>query len=187
MAVIVSKRFVIEAPHMNQPWVPEVKEIEDMVFVKVHKWDRHFIKFVSSKVLNVARQNPANVAFVDELMKLRNCACDVALIAAMGSPEDEEAPKKKQRIRKANEGDGIPLPAWVTIECSDLIGTSEGNRSMKVLVEGIRTSAIWVELLPMNLDYIRRAILTSEARGRHWKPKGQAADDQESSEILPEA
>ena len=159
----MESRLVINNMHKTD-WVPEAKEVDALVFMRVSKWDRNFVKFCTGKALSFARHSrrDVNVSFIEVLQKLRTTVVDEAITSAYASEDAEK--KKSKRIRKAREADRDLAPAVLTMSCPEV---RRGDLcvpgiSIKVLF-GIKNNDLWIEALPENLEYIRHGVLSSLA------------------------
>ena len=73
-------QHLINAPQLKKPWIADCLPVNNETFIKLSKWDRGFIRFVTSKALDF--RNPgtyANFAFFGKLCELRDEACDGAI------------------------------------------------------------------------------------------------------------
>ena len=148
-------------------WMPSVQLISGVKFIRVSKWDRHLTTFCTRRPLNLHSSggrplNSINVAWFDEIKKLRVQACDQAIRKVIEDGAEAEGSKKPDKIRKATQEDEFVAGRTVTIEvppveCDGAV--VEPARSLRVLW-GIRGD-VWVELSTENLSYIRHAILNS--------------------------
>jgi hypothetical protein len=176
MSCTVRVQYVVEAPHLQSYWAPSTKVIDDVVYAKLNKWDRGFVRFTKSKALDFSRlqEHSANVAVLDELCRLRNIACDAAF-HSLGTESVDDAPKKtKKYVRKARASDGCFLPSFVEVLLPDIVGRDGNTTSgfqVKVLVEGIRTSNLFIEMTSEVMSYIHTAVINSDTKGRHWRKR----------------
>lgn len=177
MSVSIELQHVIRAGHMKSPWIPETRVVGDRCYVRLCKWDRGFVRYVTSKGLDFGdRSTFANAEFFDELCSLRNQTCDNEFKKITQDDEQAEGNNnnKRQRksyIRKARASDNVILPACFEIKFPSIPG-SHGDHTCSVLIDGIRTSTIYVELTTFNLEHIRAGILQSKpgrSRGRRGK------------------
>lgn len=180
---------------MKAPWIPETRSVGNKSFVRLCKWDRGFVRYITSKGLNFADKSTfANAEFFDELCSLRNHKCDSEFKKATLHDDqvDGDDNKKRQRkayIRKARASDDAILPAFFEIEFPILPCRRFGDdvHACLVLIDGIRTSTIWVELNSFNLEYIRAGILQSKAGRRSRRAcRGEPAGDRDDGEMSDE-
>ena len=76
----IKAQHVIEAPHLKKPWLSECKVQGGITFIKLSKWDRGFVRFLTSRALDLGDKGTyANFAFFDDLCARRDIAFDAAL------------------------------------------------------------------------------------------------------------
>jgi hypothetical protein len=172
---------VVDADHLQSPWIPDTKVVDGVAYCRVNKWDRGFVRFATAKTLK-EHQN-ANVQFVDELIRLRNNACD-ALFRSNQQPAqteqheaDGQVSKKRRQayVRKARSSDGCFLPASMTMVLPDVArhdGEVLRGFECKVLFEGIRTSNLYIEMNADVMNYIYCGVSCCGTKGRA-KKKGR--------------
>ena len=167
---------------MGQPWVPETKEVDDRVFIRLHKWDRGLYRFAIGRSL-CFKGDHENIGLVDDLCVRRNRACD-ELYRQLREEEDDVGDaagpsNKKPRkgyIRKSRASDCAFLPKTVTIKLPDAQhddGRVLHGHECLFLTDGIRTSNVFVELTVENLDYIHQFVSLSGNRGRSRKKRAR--------------
>lgn len=172
---------------MGQPWVPEVKEVDDKVFIRLHKWDRGLHRFATGRSL-CFKGSHENIGLVDNLCVRRNRACD-ELYRQLREEEDgldntagpSNKRPRKVYIRKSRASDCAYLPKIVTIKLPD--AQHEDGRVLEghdclFLTECTRTSSVFVEMTVENLDFIHQYVSWSDNRGRSWRKRahGNAID-----------
>jgi hypothetical protein len=170
----ISLQHVVKAPHLKHVWIPECKTIGGYVFVRLCKWDRGWVRFLNDQALNFAdRTTFANSSFLDSLRRLRNNVYDAALqsMRAMEADADNndhsEQPRKRRAVksRKARTSDEAVLPPFLEVEMPALHGEhtfGAGPHRARVILEGLRTQTLWIELTGFNLDYIKYGVLHSQ-------------------------
>lgn len=182
---VVETKIVVSNDFKSN-WVPDTKEVDNMVFMRISKWDRCFVRFCTNKALQFTggpRQD-VNVGFVEQLQRLRTAAADAALAAAFRTSADGS--QKTKRIRKARRDDAHIVQPVLVMTCPPLLDEDEqmhGTHVMNVLF-GIKNSDIWVEAVPSNLEYIRLGVVMSlraSQTGRRWRSKG-GDDDHEGDD-----
>ena len=114
----------------------------------------------------------ANVSFMDDICRLRNMECDKVFHSMSCESHTEGASKKtKKYIRKARASDAAVLPGFVNVVLPDVLckdGQVIGGFVVRMLVEGIRSSVLFVEMTSEVMNYIHTAVMNSEIKGRHW-------------------
>lgn len=182
---------------MKSPWIPETRTVGNKTYVRLCKWDRGFVRYVTARGLNFADKSTfANAEFFDELCSLRNQKCDSEFRKAVqddeqgadGVDKNHNTNNKRQRktyIRKARASDDVILPASFEIMLPALPGY-EGEHKCMMLIDGIRTSTLYVELNSFNLEYIRAGMQQSKlgrSRGRASRSEHAAGDPSKVSEL----
>jgi hypothetical protein len=197
-------QYSITAPHLKKPWVAETVTVNGETFIKLSKWDRGFVRFLTSRALDF--RNPctyANFAFIDHLCDLRDKAFDdaarrIAEQATNDAQEAGDATAKKRRVRapKARVADRAVLPAALMVQCpaveqpcdleDETALPEEYPSEIKVLVDGLRTRSIFMLLTVNALNYVRQGCMCSEL-GRTRRraalcAEPDAADDDNGAE-----
>ena len=180
MSIEVKSVFAVDAPHLTSPWLPKTKTVDGVTYCRLQKWDRGLIRFAKGEALDFRNSNGQsfNIAIMDDLCRLRNIACDIEFkrIGDQGSAEDG-AKKPKKYTRKARRTDKQILPSSVAVTLPTVVlpdGAVIEGFDVRVLVEGIRTSEIYLEMTTEPLTYIREVVQKSQSRGRHWRKQESA-------------
>ena len=191
MDVEVKKVFVIESKAMSD-WRPETKEVDDITFFKVNKWDRKLTLFVTEKGLMFAKKNGKTAVnniscgFFTYLKKKRESAfkLDLERAVAHEGDDDEEQPAKKRRKlkqRRLRDSDSALCSPYLEIELKEYDYNGIEVRPLRVkMLFGVRSEAFWIELSSDVLKYIKIAILSSKNTGA--EPGGEDEDDDEDDE-----
>lgn len=168
----VTLKHVVSAPHLKHVWVPDCKVVENIAFVKLNKWDRGFVRFIHNHGLNFGkRETFANSEFFDTLCRRRNDVFDKARQELVEEEERAEEGdnhhSKKRRVFKvkARAADEGILPAFLQIDLPPLDEGHEfgvGPHRANVILEGLRTQTIYIELTAVILEYIRFGVRQSE-------------------------
>ena len=171
------------------PWLAETKSVEGKIFVKIAKWCRHFVRFVTGRALDFRKEKKqdANVLFLDEIAKNRARLSTEAVRRALANPDPDDDPEirpaKKQRQRAVTRRDESLAGPWVSLDLPALSWDDHehGPLCMKLLwgLDG----PVWMELNEANLAYLRAACLkgsSQEEQGRrHIRgKKGNDKDDE---------
>ncbi|CAE7678449.1 unnamed protein product [Symbiodinium sp. KB8] len=138
-------------------WLAKTKEVEDRLFVRIDKWDRHFIQFVTGQPLELRKEKDPHhlsIPAFQNLLDLRKSACDKLynkhLRDAAAVAGDAEPPH-----RSAREEDLYLAGRVVDMACPDVQLEEEFMPGQIVsALWSVRDPVLWVELLPENLDYI---------------------------------
>ena len=178
MACVVRSVLVVDADHLQSPWIPETKSVDGVAYCRVNKWERGFVRFATAKSLK--EDQNANVQFIDELIRLRNNTCD-ALFRSFQQPAQEDQHEsdgqvsKKRRqayVRKARSSDGCFLPESATMVLPDVTqcdGEVIRGFERKVFFEGVRTSNLYIEMNADVMNYIYRGVSCCATKGRAKK------------------
>ena len=174
MSIEVRSVFAVDAPHLTSPWLPKTKTVDGVTYCRLQKWDRGLIRFAKGEALdfrNKAGQS-FNIALMDDLCRLRNTACDSEFkrIGNQGSADD--GVKKPKYTRKARRTDEQILPSSVVVTLPTVVlpdGAVIDGFDVRALVEGIRTSEIYLEMTTETMTYIWEVVQKSQSRGRHWR------------------
>ena len=153
-------------------WVLDVKVVNDIEFVCLEKWDRHFVQFSTGEALDFRNieHKSANKRFFDELLAARKAASVEAIKKALEEPTTDEAVESdaKKRKRKAHY-------SMSTLNASLVLGPPivdivVRGYSMRVLCE-LKSTVLWMELIHANMDFVRKGIQDSDRAGRSWSKK----------------
>lgn len=165
-------------------WVPETKFVAGIKWVKIDKWCRGFVKFITGRSLDLRKKKKfnINISFMDALFDTHAAACADAVKKAfevddedgdIGTPRKYRKRMKPVGSHKELVGDYIEFTMGnVTHE-----GISKGPLTMKALFEGNpKTNSrqmLWIEAVEANFDYLEHAINAGlkegESKGRGWQ------------------
>ena len=151
-------------------WIPEQKMYQDQQWFLLGKWDRHFVKFMTGKALDLRANregSSVNSVFMDEVFSRRQQACNSALSDVYQLNDDEDNQPKKKLKRSCTAADVHLMPSVVTMMLPEAPGFSE--RQVKVLVEGIKTTNMWLPLDLEVLSHIKAGVMNSDVKPR--KPR----------------
>ena len=190
----ITVQHVIDAPHLKKPWLPECKVQNGITFVKLSKWDRGFVRFLTSRALDLGDTGTyASFEFFDDLCTRRDIAFDAALdsLARQAEKDALEAgqalrPQKRGRQNiRARSSDSHVLPTYVTIDHShiDLPEADWLPVRINVLLDGLRTRTLFAELRADVLDCIREGCVRSPlSAGRRRRPAVTSLSDTNADE-----
>ena len=172
MACKVERKCVVTTDDGTQ-WVPEQKEVGDVTFCAVSKWQRALVRLVQQKALDLRPGQEGgniNVAFWDDLMKARQEAANEALDKALKSEDAPQPPAKRRKKHiKASVHELALLPA--VLELSLPATSGAGEHAMRVLSEGLGTTTVWIELTSDNLTFLKESIKASRLKPKRAKAK----------------
>jgi hypothetical protein len=190
----ITVQHIVRAPHLKKPWLPEFKVVQGIAFVKLSKWDRGFVRYLTARALDLGDKHTyANFAFFDELCSRRDIAFDEALqnIAQQAEADAQEAgqpsrpAKRPRRNMRARHSDAAVLPAMAAIDVPNfpLCSRDDIPDRINVLIDGLRTRTLFAQLEVGVLECIREGCATSSlGRGRR-RGKEAGVDDQASSPV----
>lgn len=154
----------------DMSWTPDQKMHQDRPWFLLGKWDRHFVKFMTGKALDLRRDREGasvNSSWMDEVFSRRQMACNQALVDAYQLNDDEDQQPKKKLKRSCTAADVHLLPSAVTMKLPEAPGFPE--REVQVLVEGIKTTNMWLPLELEVLSHIKAGVMNSEVKPRKSK------------------
>ena len=156
--------FVIANQNVKA-WVPETTCVDGKHFVRINKWDRPFVKYClgAGLVFGSSKQS-VNVAFMEQLQRLRTKAADAAVKEAYSATaqDDNSNSSKKLQKRKAKACDAEVAPKVLHITAPEFRRAEDviASRPLAVLY-GVKTHDLWVELTVENLEFLRLGVLAS--------------------------
>ena len=142
----------------KQTWVAETKELDGNTFVKIDKWNRPFVSFVTGKALQLQAGREAHhlsIPAFGKLLDARKDACAELYqatvreaAAAAGDPEPQ--------ARQPREADCYLTGRVVTMRLPavEFEGDTADAIEMRALWS-ISAPEMWVELTEANMDYLR--------------------------------
>ena len=162
-------------------WYPEIDTQGGVDFVRLSKFDRHFVKFCLQRPMDLSRGvgRSANSTLFEDLLSLRKTASVTSVSAQMEMPEtevDDAAAMTKRRKKRVRDEDVCLVDPVVTIWLPELEfkGETFPSREVKVLF-GVKSKALWMELSHDNLTYTRAWVQKGEgqapARKKRSSPK----------------
>ena len=162
-------------------WYPEIDTQGGVDFVRLSKFDRHFVKFCLQRPMDLSRGvgRSANSTLFEDLLSLRKTASVASVSAQMEMPEtevDDAAAMTKRRKKRVRDEDVCLVDPVVTIWLTELEfkGETFPSREVKVLF-GVKSKALWMELSHDNLTYMRALVQKGEgqapARKKRSSPK----------------
>ncbi len=151
-------------------WVPEVKTVNNMVFAKVCKWSRGWVRFSSgaSLCLKKGKSKYANSPVVDRIVELRQAKCNELLLEALRTEDDNNGEGTRKKPRKGRKGprvckksDLLLIDAVIDVRVSD----DPEPWDVKMLAEGIGTHMLWIQLNEENMTKLRERTRAALAAG----------------------
>jgi hypothetical protein len=153
-------------------WLPETKAVNGMVFAKVEKWDRAFVRFSTGKALCLSRGQSkfANSPIVDQMVDLRQKKCDELLQEALRTEDDADdfVPDRCKRRRKRKPRVCKPVDLVLIDAVIDvLVDVGPDQWSVKMLSDGLGSHVVWFELTEANARTLRFKTMAAIAAGEY--------------------
>ena len=169
--IALQKTWAIITP--GQLWLPEIKEINGIPFMKIRKFDRSSTKWTLGASMDMRWQGKGkslNARGFDEWVALRKQASqaavnDVLLQSAKQDPE-EEAKAKKERQVKEDDKDLLPNP-WIMVDLPKVTHKEKEHGPLTVkCLYAVQSPDIWVEFSENVLLWFRAMVLSEKANLR---------------------
>ena len=141
----------------KRTWVAETKDVEGITFLKIEKWNRALVAFVTGKPLQLQAEHEVHHLSIPAwtaLLDARSIACTESYhtavreaAAAVGDPEP--------KLRAAREADCYLTGRIVnmSLPAVNFNNVAMPAMSMKALWS-VSAPELWVELTELNLDYL---------------------------------
>ena len=140
MSMELIRQYKLASQHAT--WTPTQKEEAGKSWFAFSKWDRGFVYWVTGKSLDLRKEKEGgtvNAKFCQDLLEVRQKACDAALAQAISDEDEPSAKGRKLRARTKERG---PLaPHSIRIE-TPAYGEVEALQAM-ALFEGVGTQQMW--------------------------------------------
>ena len=150
--------------HKMDTWYPDVVTRSGDNFIKLSKFDRHFVKFCLQKPMDLSKGvgRSANSTLFDKLLELRKRASEESARQQMEMPEsggDTASAVPKRKAKRVRVEDGCLVDPRVTIQLPDLETKTEYfmSRPAKALW-GVTSKELWLELNEPNLHYMKALV-----------------------------
>ena len=149
--------------HKMDTWYPDVVTRSGDNFIKLSKFDRHFVKFFLQKPMDLSRGvgRSANSALFDKLLELRKRASEESARQQMEMPESGGTPhlQPKRKAKRVRVEDGCLVDPRVIIQLPELETKTEYfmSRPAKALW-GVTSKELWLELNEPNLHYMKALV-----------------------------
>eukprot|EP00439_Symbiodinium_sp_Y106_P024521 s8377_g3.t1 len=152
----------------KKTWQPAIQIVSGTNFVKLQKWDRFLTQFVTGKGLRLhsSKEHNINRQWFHIMAELRREACQESLKRVIVQAAESEGNPPPQKIRLAMQQDEYLAGRIVQIKAPavvDKAGQLRHEEHQLQVLWGIKGLDIWIELTEANMQYIRLAILHSEA------------------------
>ena len=145
-------------------WVPKQKEVNDGTFLALSKWDRQCILAFTDRALDLTANKDGgslNSEVWAELLQARQDVADKAIEEAHKTEDQDEARKKKHKVRASSKHDFM-APPILTVQYKDY--------SFRVLYEGLGGTTLWVEAKEETLRMLKKFISESKPKPVRSKP-----------------
>eukprot|EP00435_Cladocopium_sp_Y103_P006913 s3514_g2.t1 len=175
----IEQRFCISYKKGAECWYPEVVSRMQENYIKLSKFDRHFVKFALGKPMDLSKgvSRSANSTLFDKLLQLRKEASEESARQQMEMPESADAqpgdhPQPKRKSKRVRSEDGCLVDPRVTIQLPELETKNEYflSRPAKVLW-GVTSKELWLELNEHNMQYMRAMVKHGEGQQQPRKKK----------------
>ena len=167
-SVHVFQRNVVQDGPKGKPWMPTCIHKMDACFAKCSKFDRGFVMFTLERNMlttcNKGGKGPVscNLLAFNSLLQARRetsikCAQDALEVEEM---ETDDAPQvKKRKIKSSHEALVNPVISIPFPSCGEW-----PERQVNVLW-GVKSSDLWVELIPANMKHLKCILKTDMDKG----------------------
>ena len=157
------------------------------MFVKFEKWDRALVKLMTGVSLDLWKSKSGGSLdndVWDELVRLRQDAANKLLVDAKttGDSAEPSSAKPKAKVEKATSRQMVLLPEVVDVTCK--------SHTISMLLKGLGTQSIYLELTPENLEWLRNATdaaTCKEKKTRKQNEKGTKRKMPPSEDDVPES
>lgn len=173
----IEQKFVVSWGKGMQV-VPNQKLVEGVPYLCLAKWDRTSVRLLSGKALDLRKQkrdqsgNLHSSAW-DELLELRQQRANVLLQDALKEDEENHQSKKGKPVR-AQSKHAVMLPLTMEV---DFFG-----QKMNILLEGLGSQSIWVELNEQNILFLHEKCSSTEEKPCKKAKKAKKAKKQQDDD-----
>ncbi|CAE7242174.1 unnamed protein product [Symbiodinium sp. CCMP2592] len=138
-------------------WLVKTKEVDNMLFAQIDKWDPKFVPFVTGKAVQLRKEKDPHhlsIPAFGDFLEFRRQACDRlynAMIKEAALVAGDAAPEQKT----AREEDLYVAGRVVRMRCPAIACNGESMEAREIAaVWSVRDPVIWIELLEENLQYL---------------------------------
>lgn len=173
--IALQKTWAIITP--GQRWLPEIKEMNGIPFMKITKFDRSLTKWTlgTSMDMRQGKGKSLNVRGFDDWVKLRKQASqaavnDVLLQSAKQDPEEETKATKKRHV-KEDDKDLLPNP-WIMVNLPKVTRKEKEHGPLTVkCLYAVQSPDIWVEFSENVLLWFKAMVLSDRDGGNTGKTR----------------
>ena len=164
-------------------WIPSIQVVDGKKFLCLSKWDRQLTMFCTQRSMNLHASGPRpvnhiNVAWFEEMKRLRLESCNAALKKVLVEAADAAGMPHPTKIRNATPEDAHLVGRVVVVQAPPVVANEMEimpGRSMYTLWD-IRGD-LWLHLTQDNLTYIRAAINNSPPWHQPASKRKKKVDD----------
>ena len=167
----LEKAWVLRGAKSQRLWLPEIREVQGCMFIKLSKFDRALTWWAlgASLDMRAGKGRSCNVQGFDTWLDLRKAASSAAVHEALQHDDvpNEKEQKRKGRIVREGDKDLLSQP-WVitTLPAVSHDGKECGPLAVKCLY-GISTPDLWVEFSHDTMMWFR-AMVRSDRDAEKW-------------------
>ena len=147
-------------------WYPEIDTQGGVDFVRLSKFDRHFVKFCLQRPMDLSRGvgRSANSTLFEDLLALRKTASVASVSAQMEMPEADEPASQRRKKRVRDEDVCLVDPVVrILLPGFEFKGETYPSREVQVLF-GVKSKDLWIELSHKNMAYMRALVQKGEGQ-----------------------
>ena len=153
----------------EKKWVLDTQEVNDVKFVCLTKWCRHFVQFATGQALDMraSKRVTGNKQFFDQLVKERRLASVAAITNTLhaNGDGDDQSHGRKNKKRKFSKADLLSS----SMIAPSMVDVTIHGHTMKALFELRSINQVWIELTMDNMKFVRAGMMQSAGEGRSWK------------------
>jgi hypothetical protein len=166
-------------------FLPEVKIVEGLTFVRLDPRDRTFFKFSTGHCIPqmgaASDDHRYLTTFFDSMVKARSDGCQTAFAKLQSELRDQEyqarraelGPRAKcprvYRERAVREDDEATVGSYLKI---DLEHDTHGEHALHVIF-GIKRTPLWIEAKVENMDFVTKCMTADYDLGRFAATRGR--------------
>lgn len=166
----VEQKFVVSWGKVQL--VPTQKLVDGIPYLCLSKWDRSSVRLLSGKALDLRKQKRDQAGSLhcsawDSLLELRQQEANKLLQDALKEDEENARDSTKKKPIRAQSKHTVMLPLSMPVVFHD--------HKMNILLEGLGSQTIWVELTEQNILLLHEKCSSSEAKPKKIAKKSKKA------------
>ena len=166
----VEQKFVVSWGKVQL--VPTQKLVDGIPYMCLSKWDRSSVRLLSGKALDLRKQKRDQAGSLhcsawDSLLELRQQEANKLLQDALKEDEENARDSTKKKPIRAQSKHTVMLPLSMPV-------VFHGHK-MNILLEGLGSQTIWVELTEQNILLLHEKCSSSEAKPKKIAKKSKKA------------